>query len=185
MTNAKDKSRVYCLVVVVVGGRYSKMNSSCVQLRLKLLKNFLKMVINTMCSVSHVWLFATSWTVAHQTLLSVGFSKQEYWSGLPFPPPGDLPDPGIEPESPVLAGGFFTTSATWEAQPYRWYLRGNVTTKKIQIMFRIKNNLKSFLKRYKCLAYFSIKRNKSGSQVPYIYWKSTQMHQTLLLIFRK
>ena len=51
--------------------------------------------------------------------LSMGFSRQEYWSGLPFPSPEDFPDPGIEPmslESPALAGGFFTTSATWEAQ---------------------------------------------------------------------
>ena len=45
---------------------------------------------------SRVWLFATPWTVAHQTLLSLGFSRQDYWSGLPFPPPGDLPNPGIE-----------------------------------------------------------------------------------------
>ena len=44
-----------------------------------------------------------------------GFSRQEYWSGLPFPPPGDLPKPGTEPKSPAWAGGFFTTSATWEA----------------------------------------------------------------------
>ena len=51
-------------------------------------------------------------TVAHQAPLSTGFSRQEYWSGLPFPPPGDLPDPGIEPASPVspaLTGRFFTT----------------------------------------------------------------------------
>ena len=50
--------------------------------------------------------------------LSMGFSRQEYWSGLPFPPPGDLPDPGVKPtflESPASTGGFFTTSATWEA----------------------------------------------------------------------
>ena len=63
-------------------------------------------------------LSATSWTVAHQALLSLGFSRQEYWSGLPCPPPGDLPDPGIKPTSlmsTLLAGGFFTTSATWEA----------------------------------------------------------------------
>ena len=49
----------------------------------------------------------------------MGFSRQEHWSGLPFPPPGDLPEPGIEHQSlmsPALAGGFFTTSATWEAQ---------------------------------------------------------------------
>ena len=49
------------------------------------------------------------WTVACQSLLSMGFSRQEYQSGLPFPSPGDLPDPGIKPESPALAGGFFTT----------------------------------------------------------------------------
>ena len=57
------------------------------------------------------------WTAAHQAPLSMGFSRQEYWSGLPFPPPEDLPDPGIEPASlvsPELAGGFFTTSASWE-----------------------------------------------------------------------
>ena len=52
--------------------------------------------------LSHALLFATPWTVAHQAPLSVGFSHQEYWSELPFPPPGDLPDPGIEPESLAL-----------------------------------------------------------------------------------
>ena len=51
----------------------------------------------------------TPWTVARQAPLSMGFSRQEYWSGLPFPSPGDLPDPGTEPASPVLAGRFFTT----------------------------------------------------------------------------
>ena len=67
---------------------------------------------------SHVRLFVTPWTVAYQAHLSIRFSRQEHWSGLPFPPPGDLPNPGIEPESlmsPVLAAGFFTTSATWKA----------------------------------------------------------------------
>ena len=55
---------------------------------------------------------ATPWTVVHQAPLSLGFSRQEYCRGLPIPPPGDLPDPGIEPESPgspVMAGRFFTT----------------------------------------------------------------------------
>jgi len=47
-------------------------------------------------------LFVTPWTVASQAPLSKGFSRQEYWSGLPFPPPGDLPDPGIEPRYPAL-----------------------------------------------------------------------------------
>ena len=51
----------------------------------------------------------TPWTAAFQAPLSMGFSRQEYWSGLSFSPPGDLPNPGIEPASPALAGGFFTT----------------------------------------------------------------------------
>ena len=55
-----------------------------------------------MKSLSHVWLYATLWTVAYQAPLSMGFSKQEYWSGLPFPFPGDLSDPGIKPGSPAL-----------------------------------------------------------------------------------
>ena len=69
-------------------------------------------------SLSRVRLFVTPWTVAHQAPLSMGFSRQEYWSGLPFPSPGDLPDPGIEPVSLMsiaLVGGFFTTNTTWEA----------------------------------------------------------------------
>ena len=55
--------------------------------------------------LSHVQLFATPWTVACQALLFMGFSRQEYWSGLPFPPPGDLPNPGIEPKPPALQAG--------------------------------------------------------------------------------
>ena len=53
-------------------------------------------------SLSRVLLFSTPWTVADQAPPSMGFSSQEYWSGLPFPSPGDLPDPGIEPKSPML-----------------------------------------------------------------------------------
>ena len=52
--------------------------------------------------LSHVHLFATPWTVAYKAPLSMEFSRQEYWSGLPFPSPGDLPDPGIKPRSPAL-----------------------------------------------------------------------------------
>ena len=51
----------------------------------------------------------TPWTIVHQAPLSMGFSRQEYWSGLPFLSPGDLPKPGIKPVSPALAGRFFTT----------------------------------------------------------------------------
>ena len=70
------------------------------------------------CMLSHfsrVQLFVILWTVARQALLSKEFSRQEHWSGLPCPPPGDLPDPGIKPASltsPALSGRFFTTSAT-------------------------------------------------------------------------
>ena len=67
---------------------------------------------------SRVQLFETPRTVALQVLLSMGFFWQEYWSGLPFPFPGDLPNPGIKPVSlmsPALAGRFFTTSAAWKA----------------------------------------------------------------------
>ena len=69
-------------------------------------------------SFSHVQVFATLWITACQAPLPMGFSRQEYWSGSPCPPPRDLPNPGIKPESllsPALAGGFFATGATWEA----------------------------------------------------------------------
>ena len=81
--------------------------------------------INTWAVLSHfyrVGFFATQWTIAHQAPLSMGFSRQEYCSGLPCPPPGDLPDPAMEPTSPMspaLAGRFFTTSATWEKPQYQ------------------------------------------------------------------
>ena len=74
---------------------------------------------------SHVQLCATLWTATLQAPLSMGFSRQEYWSRLPCPPPGDNPDPGIELESlmsPALADRFFTSSATWKARVV--YLRG-------------------------------------------------------------
>ena len=64
---------------------------------------------------SHVWLFVTLWAAACQAPLSMGFFRQEYWNGLPCPPPGDLPDSRIESTplmSPALAGRFFTTSST-------------------------------------------------------------------------
>ena len=59
--------------------------------------------------LSRVRLFATPWTVAHQAPLSIGFSRQEHWSVLPFPSPGDLPDPGIEPRSPALQADALTS----------------------------------------------------------------------------
>ena len=68
------------------------------------------------CVLGHVRLFATPWTVAYQTPLSMGFSRQEYWSGLPFPSPGDVPDPGIEPTCPALAGRFLTAEPPGKPQ---------------------------------------------------------------------
>ena len=58
-------------------------------------------LVTVLRHIGHVWLFVTLWTVAHQVSPSVGFSRQEYWNGLPFPPPGGLPDLGIEPTSPM------------------------------------------------------------------------------------
>ena len=86
--------------------------------------------------LSHVQLCATPWTVAHQSPLSMGFSRQDSWSGLLCPLPGDLPDPGIKrisPWSPALAGEFFTTCTTWKAQDHQgvpeflfyWQYKGN------------------------------------------------------------
>ena len=80
----------------------------------------------------------TLWTVTHQVLLSVGFSGQEYWSVLLCPPPGDLPDPGVEPVSlmpPSLAGRFFTASTTWEAPPNHFVKL--VTKKSSDVMLRL------------------------------------------------
>ena len=71
-----------------------------------------------LCHFSCVQLFATPWAVTHQAPLSMRFSEQEYLSGLPCPPIGDLPKKGIKPKflkSPSLAGRFFTTNATWES----------------------------------------------------------------------
>ena len=77
--------------------------------------------------------FAALWAVARQDSLAMRFFRQEYCSGLPWPHPGDIPDPGITPAFPMsraLAGGFFTTSATWEAHIYKAFSsKGNKSGK--------------------------------------------------------
>ena len=96
-----------------------------------------------MCVHANVRLFVTLWTVTWQALLCMGFSRQESWSGLPCPPPGDLPNPEIEPTSltsPSLAGGFFTFSATWEALSncrtlYHTYLVTAIPLNNVPIIF--------------------------------------------------
>ena len=107
---------------------------------------------------SCVWLLATLWTIAHQVPLSVGFSGQEYWSGLPWPPPGDLPNPGIEPgsvASPTLAGRFFTTSGTWEISEdilfniYCWFINYKLTANSTRIyVWMMLSNICIFSIRY-------------------------------------
>ena len=68
------------------------------------------------CMLSHIWLFATLEAVAHQAPLFMGFFRQEYWSGLPFPPPGDLPNSGVNPADVYCIAGRFST---------HWAIRGN------------------------------------------------------------
>ena len=88
----------------------------------------MELIITVVCVLSlfsHVRLFATPWIVALQAPLSMDFSRQEYWSGFPCPPPGDLPDTRIKPGSlmsPALPGRFFATSTTWEAHINPGYL---------------------------------------------------------------
>ena len=80
------------------------------------LRKCIKVICLYVQSLSHIWLFVTSWTVAHQIPLSIGLSRQKYCSGLPFLPPEDLPDPGIELTSPSLGGIFFTTELLGKSQ---------------------------------------------------------------------
>ena len=90
----------------------------------------------------------TPWTVAHQAPLSMGFSRQEYWSGLPCPPSEDLPDPGIEPaslQSPALAGRFFTICATWEA-PSQVLIVANRAIAALNISIFIKHSMLCYAK---------------------------------------
>ena len=90
-------------------------------------------------SFSHVQLFATPWTAAHQAPLSMGFTRQEYWRGMPFPPPGDLLNPGINPRSllfPAWAGEFFTTSATREAPGVTYRRDLGVLACKFHVIFQ-------------------------------------------------
>ena len=84
---------------------------------------------------SHVELFVTLWTIALHAPLSMGFSRQEYWNGLLFPPLGDLPNPEIKPmslTSPALTGSFFTTSAAWEASVFTQYFTASLCSSELE-----------------------------------------------------
>ena len=88
------------------------------------------MCLSVLSCFSQLGLFATLWTVARQAPLSVGLSRQKYWSGMSFHPPGDLPNPGINSASlvsPALGGRFFTTTDTWEAAlKLQWLRKGKI-----------------------------------------------------------
>ena len=125
--------------------------------------------------LSHVQFFETPWTVAHQTPLSMGFSRQEYWSGLPFLSPGELPNPGIEPRSPALQ------AETLTSQPPGW----------VQI-----SALKSYRWAEQKEAWTTRKIIMDLSQTcPYSLWSCTSCHQVtffsgvsrifLCLLYRK
>ena len=90
------------MIIVAVGA----CNMSCPPLNHHSTVSYARMKVK---SLSHVQLFATPWTIAYQAPPSMGFSRQEYWSGLPFPSPGDLPNSGIEPKSPTLEADTLTS----------------------------------------------------------------------------
>ena len=105
-SNKKLEFLVFCPTV------FSCLNTFLSSLMPVYLHTSIKYHVHGLSHFSRVWLFATLWTVDCQAPLSMEFFRQEYWDGLPCPPPGDLPKPGTEPMSPTLAGRFFTTSAT-------------------------------------------------------------------------
>ena len=95
------------------------------------------MITNMMvwCVLSHVWLFAILWTVAHQASLCMGYFRQEYWSGLSFPPPGDLPNPGIEPvssASPTLQVASLIEKTNVDIGSELWRMPTTVKKKKMK-----------------------------------------------------
>ena len=93
-----------------ISGKYLDPVSAGKRERLLVLKSHQLLKVKVKVKLlSRVWLFATQWMVAHQASPSMGFSRQEYWSGLPVPSPGDLPDPGIEPRSPALQADTLTS----------------------------------------------------------------------------
>ena len=98
----------------------SSASCACILLSLKSVLKISEAYLYCVCAVVSRS-FATPWTVARHAPLSMGFPRQEYWSGLPFPSLGDLPNPGIKPVSlgsPALTGGFFINWATWETICY-------------------------------------------------------------------
>ena len=118
-------------------------------------------VLVTHFNVNHVWLFSTLWTVACQAPLFMGFSRPEYWNGLPFPSPGDLPNPGIEPRSPALQTDSLPTELK-EAPCYQ-SSRGEFATTEVDITnvcilmsIWIWNSMNFFFPFLLCFHHFSV-----------------------------
>ena len=115
-------------------------------------------------ALSRVSLSMTPWTVAHQAPLSMVFSRQEYWSALPFPPPGDLPDPGIEPPSPAspaLSGRYFTI----RGKPF--FLHTQSEIKQISMPLRNYHAAATAKSLQSCLTLWDpMDRNPPGSPIP-------------------
>ena len=97
--------------------------------------------------------FVTPWTVTHQDPLSVGFPRQEYWSGLPFPSPGDFPDPGIKHWHPALTGRFFTTEPPGKASlPLTHYFIWQICSEHLPCARHWRNNRDTTDRQYSCLS---------------------------------
>ena len=92
-------------------------------------------------SLNRVQLFATPWTVAYQASPSMGFSRQEYWSGLPFPSPGDPPDPGIKPRSPTLEADALTSEPTGKPNKIKYPIKSFLNTKTFRVGVELINNV--------------------------------------------
>ena len=116
----------------------------------------------------------TPWTVAYQAPLSVEFSRQEYWSGLPCPLPQDLPNPVIKPKSfmsPTLAGGLFTTSTTWEAPPDNTRARTHTHTHTHSVIFPTEAGSPAVL-RQKYLTFKTMSFRRPRSEPRKVCWAS-------------
>jgi len=116
LTSYIQYSVLFCFLSPSHGNHRRKRNAGNLHWKRRSKTHCLQMIF--LSRFSYVQLFATLWTVAHQISLAMGFSRQVYWSGLPFSIPGDLPNSGIKTTSlmsPALAAGFFTTSITWGA----------------------------------------------------------------------
>ena len=117
-----------------------------------------------MKSLSHVLLFATPWTIVHQAPPSMGFSRQEYWSGLPFPSPGNLPNSGIEPRSPALQADALTSEPPGKPQENRAYIfSGWLINKSLNLLIAILEVKRQWSK-------FSVKNLKENFLQPTILY---------------